>query len=688
MFDSPLIGKVKYSCTYGSVALKSLQNENIPDIDLLVREAIQNSSDASLSIEGKRSFTVAFNHNEFNTNELNSLITDLSDELTARFNEPTSEYLEVRDIDTEGLTGPTSLHDLNPNDHGNYFKLIFDTGKNQTTPGAGGNWGFGKSVYYRIGIGIVFFYSQIKTESGYQSRLIGTMIEDETGDNGKVPLLRSLEENSIGRAWWGKQDPNNEEEVRPITDDSEITQFLNVFGIEKFRPRETGTSVIIPYISGEQLLSPVLPSGSSDGNEDELRRRALWSRDLDAYIELSIQRWYAPKIQNIYLADQAGYKFLRAFVNGKPLRADDMPILFQLVQTLYNQAFSRNLQKDCPEDPRWNIQIKPVRINLLLDSPIAGHVAIATVDEEAFGVPSINPYILTRNFEHLSNGNEPIVMFARELGMVISYCTSGQWVKNIMPSKENSSYTICFFVPNTQRVLSDKCGQLEGTPLSEYLRSCEASDHADWQDKASINLIARIKTNTAMIINKTVVPEEPAPPTASASRLRGVLGHKLLPTPGYADSRNGSSGGHGGGGSFGGGKSVEFKVTEYSFVDGGIQVGYELSLVASKSPKTIQVEVISESGDINGTAWQYEIGSSFPVSAIGMLATATNLQGASFNLACDANHPEASCDLCSMTIKPTEARIIVKPKDPHLTIRGGIALTASDRKYQFGIKVV
>ena len=36
------------SVSYGSVTLKSLQNDNIPELDLLVREAIQNSSDASL----------------------------------------------------------------------------------------------------------------------------------------------------------------------------------------------------------------------------------------------------------------------------------------------------------------------------------------------------------------------------------------------------------------------------------------------------------------------------------------------------------------------------------------------------------------------------------------------------------------------------------------------------------------
>ena len=39
---------IDYGVSYGSVTLKSLQNDNVPELDLLVREAIQNSSDASL----------------------------------------------------------------------------------------------------------------------------------------------------------------------------------------------------------------------------------------------------------------------------------------------------------------------------------------------------------------------------------------------------------------------------------------------------------------------------------------------------------------------------------------------------------------------------------------------------------------------------------------------------------------
>ena len=47
MLDYKIL-ELNHSVSYGSVTLKSLQNDYVPELDLLVREAIQNSSDASL----------------------------------------------------------------------------------------------------------------------------------------------------------------------------------------------------------------------------------------------------------------------------------------------------------------------------------------------------------------------------------------------------------------------------------------------------------------------------------------------------------------------------------------------------------------------------------------------------------------------------------------------------------------
>lgn len=181
MLDREIL-KLDYGVSYGSVTLSSLQNDAVPELDLLVREAIQNSSDASIGIPGD-SYVVAFRTGGFSPAVFNSYLSDIGDELNARYAAGNAEYIEIRDTKTTGLTGSIRKSEIKKDDHGNFFKLIYDTGKKQTQITAGGNHGLGKSVYYRVGIGIVIFYSRIATESGYESRLIITLVEDESRKN-------------------------------------------------------------------------------------------------------------------------------------------------------------------------------------------------------------------------------------------------------------------------------------------------------------------------------------------------------------------------------------------------------------------------------------------------------------------------------------------------------------------------
>jgi hypothetical protein len=44
-----------------------------------------------------------------------------------------ADYLEIRDYKTSGLTDRFYKGKLDPNDHGNYWKLLFDTGETEQT---------------------------------------------------------------------------------------------------------------------------------------------------------------------------------------------------------------------------------------------------------------------------------------------------------------------------------------------------------------------------------------------------------------------------------------------------------------------------------------------------------------------------------------------------------------------------
>lgn len=274
MLDYKIL-ELNHSVSYGSVTLKSLQNDYVPELDLLVREAIQNSSDASLEEAGD-SFKVNFTTGYFCPKDFNSFMTALDTSLNELFPNDQAQFLEIRDTKTRGLTGPIHIADIIGEDHGNFFKLIFDTGKRQTQEGAGGNWGFGKSVYYRVGIGIVVFYSRIKTDEGFESRLIITLVEDEHGKNADgtdSALLNKINKKSAGKAWWGYEDG---EDFLPVTDQELINTILNVFHIAPFKEDETGTSIIIPYIDSKKLLEDIVPLESGLPDDVHEHFMSVW----------------------------------------------------------------------------------------------------------------------------------------------------------------------------------------------------------------------------------------------------------------------------------------------------------------------------------------------------------------------------------------------------------------------------
>ena len=432
--------KTDYGVSYGSVTLKSLQNDNIPELDLLVREAIQNSSDASLTQPGE-SYAVNFVTGVFEPQLFNGYMSGLENVLNDRYPETTASFLEIRDSKTCGLTGRVRKDEIKKDDHGNFFKLIYDTGKRQTISVAGGNWGFGKSVYYRVGIGIVIFYSRIKTEDSFEDRLIITLVEDEskTDEFGQdATLLNGLEPRSAGKAWWGIRDG---EDLLPITDKDSIESILNVFGSKLFKENETGTAIIIPYIDTDSLLDGIIPVEAEIEQGVKSHFVEVWASSLSDYLRLSIQKWYAPKIHNRALPDFCKNKWLLVSVDNKPIRRQDMLPFFQLTQELYTTALAKTYDYEYESDLFPNIDLLPINIQNYFESGMtAGYVALARISRnELNGTQNVlSPYDYIGKFEADGGLNEPIMMYSRDPGMVIEYAITGAWVKNLTPPDNES----------------------------------------------------------------------------------------------------------------------------------------------------------------------------------------------------------------------------------------------------------
>lgn len=651
-----LIPQVDYTSTsYGSVLLKSLQTEKLPELDLLVREAVQNSSDAALDYKESDSVWIDFKYKNFDAEALCEQLGAIGREIGKNRPDIISckKCLEIRDRKTTGLTGPYKKEELNKSDHGNYFKLIFDSGINQTQAGAGGNWGFGKSVYYRISrAGIVVYYSQIRLggandeNSPTEERLVVTMVEDESRDDS---ILSSIIQSPSGRAWWGRIDTDRNT-VLPITDHNSIEALLNIFGLEPFEEGETDTSVIIPFIDEDKTMSDIIPN---DSISEDVSARCVWKNSVPLYIKHALQKWYAPRLGNKALNNLDGAaKKIRATIHEdsskETIRPQNMDCLFKLVQDLYNAALYACKKKNAPECS-FPIQIKTQAISIrregLAPGPV-GYVAYAKASKQDIYwlQASLSPYILTGNFNNNEDENEPIVMFAREPGMIISYSIDGTWSKAVKAPINNAGsssdeYIMAFFVPIVEKKFDadSGCRAAEYGALGGYLRKCEDSDHASWEDKAKFKLISKIKNNVGKKIAEGTRPAETAAVAASASRLSGRLGRALMPSKGLlagSNDKKGPSkkGGENGGGSPSGARTT-FKTKDPIWKEGALIIPYEMGMGA-KAKRTIQIEAQTEAGTLPPKTWNDEIGSAFPASFSRATAVLRKTDGSEDSIEC------------------------------------------------------
>ena len=113
----------------GGKILKSLQNNYLPLIDIVVREAIQNSLDAS--IEGEHSTNVDFKVDQFESEKLAPIFEDVDKTLLERYPRY-QKFLAISDKKTYGLTGDYTSEDIKILDKSNFHKLVFGIGKNQS----------------------------------------------------------------------------------------------------------------------------------------------------------------------------------------------------------------------------------------------------------------------------------------------------------------------------------------------------------------------------------------------------------------------------------------------------------------------------------------------------------------------------------------------------------------------------
>src|SRR5699024_9080274 len=370
------------------------------------------------------------------------------------------------------LTGKFNTDDKDELNNSNIYKLIYGLNMNQDKVDAGGSWGLGKTSFFRMGSGIVIYYSRVKHNNKYEERLAACLIEDSDKPDAIMP------NNDRGIAWWGEKVSSDiYAKTLPITDSQFISDFISSLGVKSYSGDETGTTIIVPFINDSKITM-----------EDNSKNDFPWETDIEESIIQAIQRWYFPRIYNRHYSEFTNNSILVPSVNGRTIRPENFSLTFSWFQSLYSYA----IQLDSTESPKPHKRIQAKAIHLASTGmsnnkiPIGylAYVQLSIDDLKAYknsGFISPINYIGNATFKDGSPYGANILAYMRKPGMVVEYVVNdNEWMKGL--SLEENSYVFAVFVPNSDGNLHKKYLNYYST-LESYLRDTENADHATWIDK-------------------------------------------------------------------------------------------------------------------------------------------------------------------------------------------------------------
>lgn len=585
----------------GAFLLRALQNEETPLLDLLVRESVQNALDAGRNGNQALPVSVDFHIREHSLDVIASTFSEgLNLQMLGKRYPRTPKLLEIRDSGTEGLTGPMTFDSVDANgQHGNFLKLVFEIGRTRADDSAGGSWGLGKTCYFRMGAGLVIYYSRIKTADGYEERLVASLVEDES----RVDRLQLTTQTGI--AWWGANDS-----LRPITTPELIHEILRALGVRPFTGKTTGTAIIIPL-----LKDNLLPVFDEEGGP-----APWWYSSYEDYVNVAIQRWFSARLDNPFFASG---RYLSASVNGKEIASADMLPTFRVSQCLYDRAVG-----EAPEEEDY-LTARGVKSNDVLCRAIqlrgefvgsgqAGWVlAVAITPRQLqMDAPDNAPSPETCIFHKTDSSapHRPIVTFMRSPGMNICWddsIDSRGWAGGFAGFADGR-YVMALFLPDSeQELLPSEARGLRSTiqNLEGYLRSCERADHAAWIDVNGGRVVEKIRAQCGRVLKDFGVPPQPSVTVKPLMRMSRKLAELVLPSRGFGgDGRFGKAAARAaiGQGARGGAVlSPELEIMEVRHAASAIVMKWCLrwGIVQPNIPREITVSVDSEAGPITFNTW-------------------------------------------------------------------------------------
>ena len=604
---------------YGHAALEELNDNRNSGIDLLVREAIQNSADAAL--QNDKLARIDFQFDDFCVASLINILDPVTLRRWRELNKPeTGVSLAIRDYGN-GLSGFASLAEVPKDEHGrpveslgNFIKLTKTIGQAQDRQKAGGAFGVGKTIFYRISELPVMFYSRFKgQDQKYHERLLFCMIEDEENrdkKSGRDGVDRTLLQNATGFAWWGKR---KGEEILPIEDDdARFAEILEQVGVKRYTSRQTGTTIFMPFVrSGQLPANPGADDGGALSNPPWLSGTSSQREALSKFTRFAIQRWYAPRLGETEYPHGPG---LDIFVNQKKVIVDKP--LFQLVKDLYWSLLGRQC-----DDRTKKIDI--LTKGILRNSSEAGILAIIKIpngdpllrmrdDGGDYPAPEVQAADYPRGMQR------PVIALVRSPGMIVSFqCDGDPWVNGI--EEDTDSKIIGVFVLNSTAVLRDEFAPSDSTSskllLEDYVRFNEGHAHNRWEEERGLknaecpDLFRKLILTVSRKINNEFYSKDVDEGNRGGAELVSAELAKLLLPEGFGTGIDGRERGGKGRVKFGTkrGGSPALEVNSTDFEKGSaLVVGFTVNTGSAKS-FNVSISAASESGAISLEAWQNSI---------------------------------------------------------------------------------
>lgn len=241
-------------------AVRLLGQPALSPLELVIREALQNSWDASLGCDETPVFSIRVR--VLPPDELQAMRAFFSELPPSGSNEPIAGHLrrfldssqpvvmEICDEHTKGLGGPTSASEaLREGEVADFVNFVRNIGSPRDMVLGGGTYGFGKSSLFRIsGCSTVIVHSLTGTAHSPEHRLIAKALGKAFDHDGR---------RYTGRHWWGisGDGEGGGGSVDPVTGEEGCSIAESLGMIERHSPEQRGTTLMILDPDLEDLRS-------------------------------------------------------------------------------------------------------------------------------------------------------------------------------------------------------------------------------------------------------------------------------------------------------------------------------------------------------------------------------------------------------------------------------------------------